>query len=182
VIILGVIAVNVLNLYGMFMCVTTTVTALRPLQVKSQIRTLFILVSAIIGTVVALAATSSFQNFILFLAYFMIPWTAINLTDFYLIRKEKYDRAYGQAPGRRRHLVDLRPDRGHRPVLLPDARRGCQASGRRTVGRRGPVRRTEIGIAESNPPNLAGYYPQSWRRPRRALPGRGVTAWAHSHN
>jgi NCS1 family nucleobase:cation symporter-1 len=95
VIILGVIAVNVLNLYGMFMCVTTTVTALRPLQVKSQIRTLFILVSAVIGTVVALAATSSFltsfQNFILFLAYFMIPWTAINLTDFYLIRKEKYD-------------------------------------------------------------------------------------------
>jgi nucleobase:cation symporter-1, NCS1 family len=95
VIILGVIAVNVLNLYGMFMCVTTTVTALRPLQVRSQVRTAFILVSAVIGTVVALAATSSFltsfQNFILFLAYFMIPWTAINLTDFYLVRKEKYD-------------------------------------------------------------------------------------------
>jgi nucleobase:cation symporter-1, NCS1 family len=44
---------------------------------------------------VAIAATSSFlasfQNFILFLAYFMIPWTAINLTDFYFVRKEKYD-------------------------------------------------------------------------------------------
>jgi NCS1 family nucleobase:cation symporter-1 len=95
IIILGVVAVNVLNLYGMFMCVTTTVTALRPLQMKSQVRTVFILISAIIGTIVAIAATSSFlvsfQNFILFLAYFMIPWTAINLTDFYLIRKEKYD-------------------------------------------------------------------------------------------
>jgi NCS1 family nucleobase:cation symporter-1 len=95
IIILGVVAVNVLNLYGMFMCVTTTVTALRPLQVKSNVRVGFILVSAIIGTIVAIAATSSFlasfQNFILFLAYFMIPWTAINLTDFYFVRKEKYD-------------------------------------------------------------------------------------------
>jgi nucleobase:cation symporter-1, NCS1 family len=95
VIVLGVIAVNVLNLYGMFMCVTTTITALRPLQVRSQVRTVFILISAIIGTIVAIAATSSFlasfQNFILFLAYFMIPWTAINLTDFYLVRKERYD-------------------------------------------------------------------------------------------
>jgi NCS1 family nucleobase:cation symporter-1 len=95
VIILGVVAVNVLNLYGMFMCVTTTITALRPLQVARGVRTVFILISAVIGTVIAIAATSSFldsfQNFILFLAYFMIPWTAINLTDFYFVRKERYD-------------------------------------------------------------------------------------------
>jgi nucleobase:cation symporter-1, NCS1 family len=95
VIIGGVVAVNVLNLYGMFMCVTTTITALRPLRVASLVRTVFILISAVIGTVIAIAATShflsSFQNFILFLAYFMIPWTAINLTDFYFVRKEKYD-------------------------------------------------------------------------------------------
>jgi NCS1 family nucleobase:cation symporter-1 len=25
------------------------------------------------------------------LAYFLIPWTAINLTDFYFVRKEQYD-------------------------------------------------------------------------------------------
>jgi nucleobase:cation symporter-1, NCS1 family len=95
VIIAGVVAVNVLNLYGMFMCVTTTVTALKSVQVRSQVRIGFILLSAIIGTVIAIAATSnflnSFQNFILFLAYFLIPWTAINLTDFYLVRKEQYD-------------------------------------------------------------------------------------------
>jgi nucleobase:cation symporter-1, NCS1 family len=95
VIIGGVIAVNVLNLYGMFMCVTTTVTALRSFQVNGRVRLAFILVSAVVGTVIAIAATSnflnSFQNFILFLAYFLIPWTAINLTDFYFVRKEKYD-------------------------------------------------------------------------------------------
>jgi NCS1 family nucleobase:cation symporter-1 len=41
------------------------------------------------------AATSNFlgdfENFILFLAYFLVPWTAINLMDFYFVRREKYD-------------------------------------------------------------------------------------------
>jgi nucleobase:cation symporter-1, NCS1 family len=95
IIVLGIVAVNVLNLYGMFMCVTTTVTALRPLQVRQGVRLGFVVISAVIGTVIAIAATSNFlanfQNFILFLAYFLIPWTAINLTDFYFVRKEKYD-------------------------------------------------------------------------------------------
>jgi len=49
----------------------------------------------VVGTVLAVAATSNFlndfENFILFLAYFLVPWTAINLMDFYFIRREKYD-------------------------------------------------------------------------------------------
>lgn len=95
IIVLGIMAVNVLNLYGMFMCVTTTITALRPLQVRQGVRLGFVVASAVVGTVIAVAATSNFltdfQNFILFLAYFLVPWTAINLVDFYLVRKEKYD-------------------------------------------------------------------------------------------
>jgi NCS1 family nucleobase:cation symporter-1 len=95
IIVAGIVAVNVLNLYGMFMCVTTTLTALTPLRVRSGVRLAFVLASAVVGTVIAIAATSrflaDFQNFILFLAYFLIPWTAINLVDFYLVRKERYD-------------------------------------------------------------------------------------------
>ena len=95
IIVLGIIAVNVLNLYGMFMRVTTTITALRQLQMRSGTRLAFVLGSAIVGTIIAIAATSNFltnfENFILFLAYFLIPWTAINLVDFYLVRKEQYD-------------------------------------------------------------------------------------------
>jgi NCS1 family nucleobase:cation symporter-1 len=91
----GIIAANVLNLYGMFMSATTTITALRRMQVNRGARTAFILVAAAIGTVIAIAATSNFltnfENFILFLAYFLIPWTAINLTDFYFVRKGHYD-------------------------------------------------------------------------------------------
>jgi NCS1 family nucleobase:cation symporter-1 len=33
---------------------------------------------------------TNFSNFILLLAYFLIPWTSINLADFYLVRKERY--------------------------------------------------------------------------------------------
>jgi nucleobase:cation symporter-1, NCS1 family len=95
IIVLGIVAVNVLNLYGMFMCVTTTLTALRPVQIRQSVRLVFVVASAVVGTVIAIAATSdflaNFQNFILFLAYFLIPWTAINLVDFYFLRKEKYD-------------------------------------------------------------------------------------------
>lgn len=95
IIILGIIAVNCLNLYGMFMSTTTTVTALAPLRVHGWVRLGFILLSAIVGTIIAIAASSNFlnnfENFILFLAYFMVPWTAINLVDFYLLRHGRYD-------------------------------------------------------------------------------------------
>jgi len=33
---------------------------------------------------------SNFTNFILFISYFLIPWTAINLVDFYLLRHGEY--------------------------------------------------------------------------------------------
>ncbi len=50
---------------------------------------------AIIGTLIAIKASSNFitdlSNFLVFTLYLLIPWTAINLTDFYLIRRGRYD-------------------------------------------------------------------------------------------
>jgi NCS1 family nucleobase:cation symporter-1 len=50
---------------------------------------------AILGTLLAILASPHFltdlSNFVLFLLYFMIPWTAINLTDYYLVRRGRYD-------------------------------------------------------------------------------------------
>jgi NCS1 family nucleobase:cation symporter-1 len=97
VLILGVAAVQVLNLYGMFMSATTTITALKPFQMVTSVRILFIVIAAIIGTGVGIAGQGNFldnfSNFILFLAYFLIPWTAINLADFYFVRRGRYDLA-----------------------------------------------------------------------------------------
>lgn len=95
IIVLGVIAADVLNLYGIFMSSTTTITAFRPLRIERGARLGFVLGGAVVGTVVAIVGRTNFitnfENFILFLAYFLIPWTAINLADFYLVRREHYD-------------------------------------------------------------------------------------------
>lgn len=95
VIVLGIIAANVLNLYGMFMSSTTTITALRSFQMNTRIKALFIVCASAVGTAIGVAATANFltnlENFILFLAYVLVPWTAINLADFYVVRKERYD-------------------------------------------------------------------------------------------
>jgi NCS1 family nucleobase:cation symporter-1 len=45
---------------------------------------------ALLGTLLASLASAHYltdlTKFVLFLLYFLIPWTAINLTDYYLIR------------------------------------------------------------------------------------------------
>jgi len=95
VIILGVIAINVLNLYGAFMSTTTTVTALARFRVRPAVRLGFVAGAAVAGTVIAVAGRTNFvpnyTNFILFLAYFLIPWTAVNLVDFYFVRHQQFD-------------------------------------------------------------------------------------------
>jgi len=95
IIILGVIAVNVLNLYGCFMSSATTLTALRQHGIGQRGRIVYVVAAAVVGTLIALLGQGNFlenyENFILFLAYFLIPWTAINLVDFYAVRKERYN-------------------------------------------------------------------------------------------
>lgn len=95
IILLGVVAVNTLNLYGAFMSATTTLSAIFRMKVGGGTRIGFVLSTALIGTLIAVIGygnfVENFTNFILFLAYFIIPWTAINLVDFYLVRRERYD-------------------------------------------------------------------------------------------
>ena len=49
---------------------------------------------AIVACIIEIAGQSGFlslfKNFILFLCYFLVPWTAINLLDFYFLRHGKY--------------------------------------------------------------------------------------------
>lgn len=94
-IVCGVLAINTLNLYGGFMSVITTVGAFTKLRVTSQGRLTYIIVIGVLGTLVSLLGQGNFlnhySNFILLLLYFMVPWTAINLVDFYFLRKGNYN-------------------------------------------------------------------------------------------
>ncbi|WP_109513685.1 purine-cytosine permease family protein [Pseudomonas ovata] len=90
----GQIAINVFNLYGAFM---STVTVLEPclnLKVTPSVRTAFMLVICALATGLCTLAKEGFiqffLNFIFFMSYFLIPWTAINLVDYYVIRKGEY--------------------------------------------------------------------------------------------
>ena len=54
-----------------------------------------ILVTTAVGVGVALAGyrtfLDSFENFLLLLLFVFVPWTSINLTDYYFVRRGNYD-------------------------------------------------------------------------------------------
>jgi nucleobase:cation symporter-1, NCS1 family len=95
IIILGMLDINTLNVYSTFMSAVTTVSAVWRRKIGTGLRASYVVVAAAIGVVLAVAGRNSFltdyYNFILFLSYFVVPWTAVNLMDFYLIRKERYN-------------------------------------------------------------------------------------------
>ncbi|HLJ32009.1 MAG TPA: cytosine permease [Ktedonobacteraceae bacterium] len=94
-IILGIIAANVLNLYGVFLTTTTAIPGLDRFRGSLQMRVTLVLVAAIVGTAVAVLGQGNFianySNFLLLLLYLLIPWSAVNLVDFYLVRHEHYN-------------------------------------------------------------------------------------------
>ncbi|MYU54642.1 MULTISPECIES: purine-cytosine permease family protein [Streptomyces] len=113
VIALGKLTINILNTYGGFMSLVTSVSGFRrpgaagsgTPTVSPRARSLYIAGIMVAGTAVALLGKdsflSSFKDFLLFLLTFFTPWSAINLVDYYLISKERYDiPALGDPAGR----------------------------------------------------------------------------------
>lgn len=94
-ILLGIVAANVLNLYGFFMTTTAAIAVGQRFRMRMSVRILFILVAAIIGTAVAILGQgnfiSNYETFLNFLLYFLLPWSAISIVDFYFVRREQYD-------------------------------------------------------------------------------------------
>ncbi|GAA3191623.1 MULTISPECIES: purine-cytosine permease family protein [Streptomyces] len=96
VIALGKLTINILNTYGGFMSLVTGVSGFRTQRTLSpRARSAYIAAIMAAGTVVALLGKDSFlaafKDFLLFLLTFFTPWSAINLVDYYLISKERYD-------------------------------------------------------------------------------------------
>jgi NCS1 family nucleobase:cation symporter-1 len=94
IIILGIISGNVLNLYGTFLT-ATTIVALERLRADIRSRIGLVVVTTIVATAIAIFGQGNFldnyTNFLLLLLYFIVPWSAINLVDFYFMRHEHYD-------------------------------------------------------------------------------------------
>lgn len=96
--ILGVGSGNLGNLYGPFLTLFAIISPSGSLASKTTgraARMITTTVLAVIGTFIAIKASSNFMsdltNFLVFTLYLLVPWTAINLTDYYLIRRGRYD-------------------------------------------------------------------------------------------
>jgi NCS1 family nucleobase:cation symporter-1 len=94
ILIVGIIATNMLNLYEAFMSTATTLNAVARFRLTPVRRAALICAATIAGTLIAVIGRTNFLNnyssFLGFLMYFMIPWTAINLIDFYVLRHANY--------------------------------------------------------------------------------------------
>ena len=90
----GLIAVMVLNMYGGSLTLISSIDSLRKVRPTLAVRVVTVAITAAISGVLALFASSNFasafQSFLLLVLYFFIPWTAVNLTDYFIVRKGQY--------------------------------------------------------------------------------------------
>ena len=95
VIIIGVLQWNVMNLYSSYMSTTTIFTGFNGTS-RISLLTKFVIMAivAIIVTWIAIAAqynfSAYFSDILIGQVYVLVPWSAINLVDYYLIRKGRY--------------------------------------------------------------------------------------------
>jgi NCS1 family nucleobase:cation symporter-1 len=94
ILVLGVYASNYENPYGAFLTVLTAISPTGTRASGATLRIIFTTVITVVSTVIAFLATANFltnlENFLVYVLVVLIPWTAINLTDFYLVRRGHY--------------------------------------------------------------------------------------------
>ena len=92
----GAIDAGVINMYGSALCALTTIQtfklkwAPRPLARHISAGVLAVAVF-FVSTTVSDSFMTNYTNFILVLAYLLVPWSIINLVDFYMVHKGDYD-------------------------------------------------------------------------------------------
>jgi nucleobase:cation symporter-1, NCS1 family len=91
---LGLITISALNFYGASLTLLSVADTCKPLECTVKKRVASLLVAGIISTLLALHASgdfvTQFGNLLAILLYLFTPWTAINLVDFYVVRKGHY--------------------------------------------------------------------------------------------
>jgi NCS1 family nucleobase:cation symporter-1 len=91
---LGLIAVIVLNMYGGSLTLISSIDSFKKVRPTLGIRFTTVAITAAISGILAIFITGSFEaffsSFLLLVLYFFIPWTAVNLTDYFIVRKGHY--------------------------------------------------------------------------------------------
>jgi nucleobase:cation symporter-1, NCS1 family len=86
---------DVANAYTGMLALASIISCFKDVRHSISMRVIGSLLVIVAGTVFALAGYRHFienlTHFLDVLLYVFIPWTAINLTDYYLVRRGKYD-------------------------------------------------------------------------------------------
>ncbi|WP_336631626.1 MULTISPECIES: purine-cytosine permease family protein [unclassified Microbacterium] len=97
VVVIGAIAqltVTAVNCYGTMLTGITAVDGFVPVRPTLRLRVLGLVLVGAVATAIALAIPdaylTSFNGFVALMLYFLVPWTAVNLVDFYLVRHGHY--------------------------------------------------------------------------------------------
>ncbi len=91
---LGLVTITALNFYGASLTLLSVADTMRPLKCTVGRRLASLALALLASTALALNASGNFverfQDYLSLLLYLFTPWTAINLVDFYLVRKGHY--------------------------------------------------------------------------------------------
>lgn len=82
------------NAYGAMLTGSAAVDGFRQVRPTVRLRVIGITLAGLATLVIALAIPDdflgAFTDFVIMMLYFLVPWTAVNLVDFYLVRRGKY--------------------------------------------------------------------------------------------
>jgi NCS1 nucleoside transporter family len=91
---LGLITISALNFYGASLTLLSVADTFRPVRSGVGKRMASLVAAAVLATAIALRSSGDFVNrfgdLLAILLYLFTPWTAINLVDFYLVRRAHY--------------------------------------------------------------------------------------------
>jgi purine-cytosine permease-like protein len=91
---LGLISVTALNMYGGSLTLISAIDSFKKIRPTAKLRILTIGVTAVLSLIPALLIgetfRTNFQDFLLLVLYLFIPWTAVNLVDYYVVRRGHY--------------------------------------------------------------------------------------------
>ncbi len=91
---LGLITISALNFYGASLTLLSVADTCRPLSCTAGKRVASLVAAGIASTALGLNASGNFVtqfgDLLTVLLYLFTPWTAVNLVDFYLVRKGHY--------------------------------------------------------------------------------------------
>jgi len=91
---LGLISVTALNMYGGSLTLISAMDSLTKVRPTVTVRIVTIAITAVLSVIPALLIgedfLTNFEDFLLLVLYLFIPWTAVNLVDYYIVRRGHY--------------------------------------------------------------------------------------------